>query len=298
MAILINKRTRVLVQGITGHEGSRATKEMLDYGTEVVAGVTPGKGGQRVEAVHVYNTVKEAKAKHPDINASLIIVPAFAVKDATLEAMFSGIKLINILTELVPPKDCAEIYAWSQKLGCRVVGPASVGIISPGLRKIGSIGSGGVSEVFTPGPVGVVSKSGGMTSEISIILTRAGLGQSTAVGIGGEQIIGSDFVDILELFESDKQTKAIVIFGEVGGTYEERVAEYVLNKKLTKPIVAIIGGKFTSKLPQGTVLGHAGAIVSGGKGSYDSKVKAFKRAGIKVAPSLEDIPKIIKSILK
>ncbi|PIR87504.1 MAG: succinate--CoA ligase subunit alpha [Candidatus Harrisonbacteria bacterium CG10_big_fil_rev_8_21_14_0_10_49_15] len=296
MSILVNEKTKVLIQGITGHEGSRAAKEMLAYGTQVVAGVTPGKGGQRVEGVPVYNTVAQAVDKHPEINTSLIVVPAFAVLDAALEAMLNGIQLVNILTELVPPRECAEIYAWSRRTGSRVIGPASVGIISPGKGKIGSIGSGGVSSIFKPGPIGVVSKSGGMTSEIAVILSRAGLGQSTALGIGGEQIIGSDFVDIMELFEADKQTKAIVMFGEVGGSYEERVAEYVLAGKLTKPIVAVIGGKFTNKLPQGTVLGHAGAIVGKGKGSYESKTKAMKRAGIRLANTLEEIPEIIKRI--
>lgn len=294
MAILINKNTRVLVQGITGNEGSRACKEMLDYGTQVVAGVTPGKGGQVVEGVPVYNTVFEASATHPDINASLITVPAAFVKDAALEAIDARIPLIDILTEHVPTSDAAYIVAAARRAGVRVVGPSSVGIMSPGMAKIGSIGSGDVKKVFTPGPIGVISKSGGMTAEISATLSRAKLGQSTVVGIGGDAIIGSDFVDLLELFEKDPATKAVVLFGEVGGTYEELAAEFVRKKKFTKPLVALVAGKFTENLPQGTVLGHAGAIVSKGRGSYASKVKALTEAGVMVADILDEAPEMLE----
>ena len=298
MAILIDKKTNALIQGITGKEGSRACREMLNYGTKVLAGVTPGKGGIGVESVPVYDTVAEAVAKHPGINASLITVPAPAVLDACLEAISSGIPLIDILTEHVTVRDCAHLYAAARRAGVRIVGPSSVGIISPGKGKIGSVGSGGVDKIFKPGPVGVISKSGGMTSEIVVTLSRAGIGQSTALGIGGDQIVGSDFVDILELFEKDKETRATVIFGEIGGTYEERVAEWVRAKKIRKPIVAVIAGKFTETLPKDTVLGHAGAIVAKGKGSYDSKIKALRRAHIPVASTLEEIPILLKNALR
>ncbi|OGZ30190.1 MAG: hypothetical protein A2931_03715 [Candidatus Niyogibacteria bacterium RIFCSPLOWO2_01_FULL_45_48] len=297
MAILVDKKTRVLVQGITGNEGSRAAKEMLSYGTRVLAGVTPSKGGQEIHGVPVYDTVREAKNRHPEINASLIVVPAFAVKDAAIEAISAGIPLINILTELVSPKDCSEIIAWAKIKGARVIGPASVGVISPGKGKIGSIGSADVDKIFTSGPVGVISKSGGMTSEISIILSRAGIGQSTAIGIGGEQLIGSGFSDLLMLFEQDPQTKAVVLFGEVGGGYEEQVAKHIKSKKITKPIVAVIAGKFTNRLPHGTVLGHAGAIVGKGAGSYRSKIRALKSAGVILADVLEDIPEAVKKLI-
>lgn len=295
MAILVDKKTRVLVQGITGKEGSRACEEMISYGTKVVAGVTPGKKGQKVSGVPVYDTVKEALAKHSEINTSLISVPASAVQDAATEAMFAGIKLINILAEHVPTRDAAEVVRWARIKGSTVVGPASVGIISPGKAKIGSIGSSVISRVFTKGPIGVVSKSGGMTAEIVVTLTQAKLGQSTVIGIGGDQIIGFDFVDALKLFANDPETKAVVLFGEVGGTYEEQAADYILKEKFKKPVVAIVAGKFTKDLPQGTVLGHAGAIVARGRGGYDSKVRAFAKAGVVVARTLDEMPDLLKS---
>lgn len=298
MAILIDKKTRVLVQGITGHEGSRATREMLKYGTKVIAGVTPGKGGQKVEGVPVYDTVKEAISRHPAINASLIVVPASAVKDATSEAISSNISLVNILTEHVSVYDSAYIFALAREKKARVVGPSSVGIISPEKGKLGSIGSGGVHKIFTPGPIGVISKSGGMTAEIAVVLSKAGLGQSTVVGIGGDQIIGTTFADLLSLFEKDKETKAIVLFGEVGGSYEEEAAEYIMSHKFKKPVVAVVAGKFTSHLPQGTTLGHAGAIVSRGRGGYNSKIAAFKKAGVKIAQTLEEIPYLLRMSMK
>lgn len=294
MAILIDQNTKALIQGITGNEGSRACKEMLDYGTHVVAGVTPGKGGQRVEGIPVYNAVFEALEMHPGINTSLITVPAAFVKDAALEAIDAGIPLIDILTEHVTVADAAYIFAAARRNNVRVIGPSSVGIISPGLAKVGSIGSGEVKNVFTPGPIGIISKSGGMTAEISATLTRAKLGQSTVIGIGGDAIIGSDFVDLLELFEHDDETKAVVLFGEIGGTYEELAADYIRRKKFTKPVVALVAGRFTENLPQGTVLGHAGAIVARGRGSYASKVKALRAAGVMVADILDEVPGLLR----
>lgn len=299
MAILINENTRVLIQGITGTEGARACKYMKEYGTKVVAGVTPGKGGQKVEGVPVYNSVRETLEKHPEINTSLITVPAVAVKDAALESIFAGIPLVNILTDFVLAQDSATILAWARKNKVRVIGPGSIGIISPRQKiKVGSIGTGEMVKIFKSGPVGLVSKSGGMTGELAYQLSAAGIGQSTALGIGGDALIGSDFVDVLELFETDPQTKICVLFGEVGGTYEERVAEYVAAGKLTKPVIAFIAGKFTHTLQQGTVLGHAGAIVSQGKGGYDSKVAALRDAGVHVAESIEQVTRIAKRLLE
>ena len=298
MAILLNKKTSVLVQGIGGREGSRAAGEMVRYGTNVVAGVTPGKGGAKIEGVPVYDTVAEAVVAHPAINTSLIVIPAPAVADAAFEAMAAGITLINILSEHVPTQDCARIVAQARAVGARVIGPSSVGIIAPGIGKIGSIGSGGIDSVFQKGNIGLISKSGGMTAEIGVVLNRAGFGQSTAVGIGGDAIIGSDFVDLLELFERDAQTKVTVIFGEVGGTYEERVAQWVAEGKITKPVVAVIAGQFAASLSEGTVLGHAGNMVLGGRGSYDSKLRALKKAGIPVARTLEELPALVASALK
>lgn len=297
MAILIDKNTKVLIQGITGNEGSRACEEILKAGTSVLAGVTPGKGGQSVHNVPVYNSVAEAYSQHPEINTTLIAVPAKFAKAAALEAIESKINLINILTEHIPVFDCAYIVSAAKANGVTILGPSSIGILSPGLGKIGSIGSGETAKVFTPGPVGIISKSGGMTSEISSLLTQNGIGQSTVLGIGGDQIIGSDFVDILKLFEKDDQTKAIVMFGEIGGTYEELAAEFISSGKFTKPVVAIIAGKFTENLPDETVLGHAGAIVSRGRGSYESKVSALKKAGVEVVDTLSEIPVIIKKLL-
>lgn len=300
MAILISKKTVVLVQGITGSEGSRAAREMLAYGTNVVAGVTPGKGGQITEdTIPVYNTVREALTKHPEINVSLIAVPSLFAADAAREAIVNNIPLINILTEKIPVHDVAVVIQEAQEAGVLVVGPSSVGIISPHTSKVGAIGSSDIAmRVFSPGNVGVISKSGGMTSEISRILTDAGIGQSTAIGIGGDVLLGATFVDIAKLFQKDKQTKAIVIFGEIGGTYEEELAEAIINKEITKPLVALIAGGFGKALPQGTVLGHAGAIVNPGKGSAESKIKMLKQAGVHIAKQPEDIIGIIKKIFK
>ncbi len=294
MAILVDQKTRVLIQGITGHEGSRACEEMLSYGTRVLAGVTPGKGGQRVANVPVYDSVAQALSRHPEINTSLITIPAPFVKDAAMEAMSAGIALVNILTEHVTVQDSAYIVSFARYKGALVVGPSSVGIIAPGRVKIGSVGSGSVAEVFRRGPVGLISKSGGMTAEIASLLTREGLGQSTAVGIGGDQIIGSDFADLLRLFLHDQETRAVVLFGEVGGTYEEQAAEYIGKSGFQKPVVAVVAGKFTSTLPKETVLGHAGTIVSRGRGGYQSKISAFRRAGILVASTIDEISQILR----
>jgi succinyl-CoA synthetase alpha subunit len=300
MSILISKKTVVLVQGITGGEGSRAAREMAAYGTRIAAGVTPGKGGQKTEdGVQVYNTVQEALKKHPDINASLVAVPAPFAADAAREAIAHRIPLINILTEKIPVHHVATVIAEARAAGVTVVGPSSVGIISPNKGKIGAVGSSDVAKrVFSSGPVGVISKSGGMTAEISRILTDTGIGQSTAIGIGGDILIGSTFADLAKLFEKDPQTKVIAIFGEIGGTYEEELAEAMLKKEITKPVVALIAGGFGKALPQGTVLGHAGAIVSQGKGSAESKVRSLKKAGAHIAKQPEDISKIIQKILK
>ena len=297
MAILVDQNTKVLVQGITGTEGSRATREMLSYSTQVLAGVTPGKAGQNVEGVPVYNTVREAVINHPDINATLVVVPARFALNAVKEAIGAKIPLINVLTEHITTFDSATMYALAQEVGVRIVGPSSVGIISPGIAKLGAIGSSTTSKVFSPGPIGLVSKSGGMTSEIASILTKNSLGQSSVIGIGGDQIIGSDFVDLLVLFEKDEQTKAVVMFGEVGGTYEELVADFIKSGGFTKPVVAVIAGMFTKYLPEGVVLGHAGAIVSRGRGGYDSKVVSLDQVGVKIANSIDEIPEILKKLI-
>lgn len=304
MSILVGKKTFVLVQGITGKEGGRAAKEMVSYGTKVLAGVTPGKGGIKTgEGIPVFNTVSQALEKFPKINATLIAVPAPFVLDAALEAMWptsagNRISLINILTEKVPVANVATMIRYASHFKVQIVGPSSVGILSPSKAKIGSIGSGAIADrVFMLGCVGVVSKSGGMTAEISKILTEAGLGQSTVVGIGGDLLIGSDFLDLALEFEKDRQTKALVIFGEVGGTYEEKLAEAITKRQITKPVIALIAGRFSEKLPQDTVLGHAGAIVSKGKGSAQSKIRALKKAGALIANTPEEIPQLVRKVL-
>ncbi|MBI2644423.1 MAG: succinate--CoA ligase subunit alpha [Candidatus Wildermuthbacteria bacterium] len=299
MSILVDKNTIVLVQGITGREGSRAAREMISYGTKVAAGVTPGKGGTKTEeGIPVFNSVKEAKGAFPEINTSLIAVPPAFVLDATLEAMANRIRLIDILTEKVPVAEVARMIRFAEYYQAKIVGPSSVGILSPGKGKVGSIGSSElVYRIFAPGPVGVISKSGGMTAELSRILTEQGLGQSTIIGIGGDLLIGSDFVDLALEFEKDAETKAIAIFGEIGGTYEEQLAEAISAGKITKPVVALIAGRFAEQLPQDTVLGHAGAIVSKGRGSARSKIEALTKAGALVANTPEEIPSLIKKVL-
>jgi len=300
MSILINKETKVLIQGITGKEGGKAAREMMNYGTKVLAGVSPGKGGEKTpEGIPVFNSVKEAIEKFPDINVSLIVVPPAFATSAVLEAIENGIPLINILTEKIPVFDVAKIIAFARKKNIKIVGPSSVGILVPEVVKIGSIGSSLIAtKIFEQGFVGVVSKSGGMTAEISRVLTEAGLGQSTVVGIGGDQLIGCDFSDILLEFEKDPDTEVTVIFGEVGGTYEEQLAEKIKKGEIKKPVIALIAGQFTETLPEDSVLGHAGAIINKGRGSAQSKIRALKSAGTFIAETPEEIPDIIKKILK
>ncbi len=297
MAILIDDKTRVLVQGITGKEGSKAVLQMKNYYTKVVAGVTPGKGGQEVHGVPVYNSVAEALENHPGINTSLISVPNFAVYEAIKEAVEAKIRLVNIFTEHVPIQDAAKAIALAKKRGVRIVGPSSMGIISPGLGKVGQIGGEDPRGVSFKGNVGVISKSGGMSLEISWILTKNGIGQSSVVAIGGDVLVGSAFADLLQEFENDSQTKAVVLFGEIGGTYEEEAAEIIKSGKFSKKVVAFISGLFAENLPAGTKLGHAGAIVYGERGSYKSKIESLKSAGVEIAKTPDELPDLIKKYL-
>lgn len=293
MAVLVNEKTKVLVQGITGKEGSKVTLQMKNYGTKVLAGVTPGKGGLEVHGVPVYNTISEALENHPGINTSFVAVPSFAAYGAMEEAIKSKIPLINVLTEHIPIADSAKAIALAKKNGVRIVGPSSIGIISPGIGKLGSIGGDDPRGVFSKGSVGVISKSGGMASEVSWILTKNGIGQSSVIGIGGDILVGSSFADLLELFEKDQQTEAVILFGEIGGTYEEEAAEMIKSGKFTKRVVVFISGLFAETLPQGTKLGHAGAIIYGEKGSYKSKINALKDAGVIIAKTPDEIPNLL-----
>lgn len=294
MSILVNEKTRVLVQGITGKEGSKVALQMRNYGTKVLAGVTPGKGGQEVHGIPVYNTISEALGNHPGINTSFVAVPNFAALGALEEAIISKIPLINVLTEHIPIKDTAKAIALAKQNGVRIVGPSSIGIISPGIGKVGSIGGDDPRGVYSKGNVGIISKSGGMASEVSWILTKNGIGQSTVVGIGGDILIGSTFADLLLDFEKDEQTKAVVLFGEIGGTYEEEAAEFI-RRRFTKPVVAFVSGLFAENLPSGTKLGHAGAIIYGEKGSYKSKINSLKSAGVKIAKTPDEIPSLLNN---
>lgn len=288
MAILVDQETRVLVQGITGREGSFHTREMLEYGTKVVAGVTPGKGGQLFEGVPVFDSVEEA-AKETAANASVIFVPAPFCADAILESEAVGIPLICAITEGVPQRDMLVVVNRLRENGrSRLVGPNCPGVISPERCKIGIM----PGYVFQRGPVGVVSRSGTLTYEIVQILTRSGLGQSTCVGVGGDPILGTRFVDVLPLFENDSETEAVVLIGEIGGDDEEVAAGYIA--EMRKPVVAFISGRTA---PPGKRMGHAGAIISGGVGTAESKVRALTEAGALVAETLIDIPELLYSRL-
>lgn len=295
MAILINENTKVLVQGITGKEGIRATQFMLQYKTKVVAGVRPGKAGETVEGVPVYNTVKDALQQHPESNLSLVIVPAQAAKAAIVEALEAGIKTINVVTENMPIKDTAYCVALARKNNARIIGPTSIGVISPEKAKIGMIG-GMENEQFISGNVGIISKSGGMASETASILTRAGIGQSTVIGCGADVIMGTTIVELLELFRNDPETKVVVLFGEIGGTAEEDTAEYVKRTNYPKPVIAFISGKFAESLPS-TTLGHAGAIIEEGKGTRAAKVLALRNVGVHVVDVHHEIVDVVKGFI-
>ncbi|MCD6454949.1 MAG: CoA-binding protein [Candidatus Aminicenantes bacterium] len=297
MAILINEKTRVLVQGITGREGRARTKLMKGYGTNVVAGVTPGKGGQEVEGVPVFDSVYEALEKVGEIDASAIFVPAPLVKSAALEAIDAGIKLLLLVPDRVPIHDVLEIAAHAERRGAKFIGPNTLGVLSPGRAVLGMIGGRPetAKQWFNKGDIGVSSRSGGITSAISYYISRAGFGLSTIVHVGGDAVVGLPHPDIMKLFQQDPETKMMVMFGEIGTTQEERVAEMIEKGEITKPVVAFIGGKAAK---EGTRFSHAGAIVEGGRGSYASKVEKLKKAGAYIAESLMDIPKVVAEVRK
>ena len=293
MNALIDNSTRVLIQGITGKQGRRVSMEMLDYGTHVVAGVTPGKSGQDIYGVPVYDSVAEALAEHPNINTSLVCVPREGTKDAAIEGIACGkIKLVNILTEGLPRQDAARILQAAHDRGVRVVGPASVGIINPIQRvKLGAIG-GNDPGVFYPGDIAIFSKSGGMCLSIATeIFNVLGFGVSIVVGIGGDRVTGTDFQDLLEMVREDERTKLVILNGEVGGDYEERAARYIQETHYPKPVIARLTGIGAQNIfPRGSRMGHAGAIIEDGTlGTYESKVAAFEQAGIEVAKTSEDL---------
>jgi succinyl-CoA synthetase alpha subunit len=290
VSIFVDKGTRLVVQGITGRDGSFHAKQMLAYGTPIVAGVTPGKGGQKFEnKVPIFNTVAEAVAA-TRANTSVIYVPAKFAADAVFEAADAGIKLVVCISEGVPVLDMTRVFPYLIERGVRLIGPNCPGIITPGVAKVGII----PGQICTPGPIGVVSRSGTLTYEVVYQLTRAGLGQTTCVGIGGDPIIGTNFIDCLAAFEADKDTKAVVIIGEIGGTDEQKAAEFVA-KKMTKPVVGFIAGQTA---PPGRRMGHAGAIISGSSGTAAEKIAAFERAGISVMKRPADVVPLIQSRLR
>ena len=291
MAILINKETRILLQGITGRMGHSHAGYMLEYGAKLVAGVTPGRGGQEVLGVPVFNTVAEAQEKVGHIDASMILAPAYSVRDSALEALEAGIKLIVLITEFVPVHDTLQIRETAKKYGARVIGPNTIGLISPGKTKVGIM----PGMLYSEGRVGIVSRSGTLTHETASSLTIAGIGQSTCVGIGGDMVPGSSFEDILELFRTDPETDLVMMIGEIGGSSEERAAEYLRSCHYEKPVVAFIAG-VTS--PPGKQMGHAGAIISGNSGTGESKRKALESAGVHVAKTIDEAMELIKSLTK
>ena len=285
MSILVDKSTRLLVQGITGREGEFHTRQMLDYGTQVVAGVTPGKGGMEIAGVPVFNTAKEA-IKTTGANTSIIYVPSRFAPDAIYEAADAGIPLIVCITEGIPTQDMIKVKAYLDQRGARLIGPNCPGLITPGETKVGIM----PGHIHKPGSVGVVSRSGTLTYEVVYDLTAHGLGQSTCVGIGGDPIPGSDFIDILTLFEEDAATEKVVLIGEIGGTDEERAADFVASK-MTKPVVAFIAGRTA---PPGKRMGHAGAIIQGGAGTAAEKIAALEEVGVKVARYPGEIPDLVR----
>ncbi|MFA7315041.1 MAG: CoA-binding protein [Candidatus Magasanikbacteria bacterium] len=295
MSILINKNTKVLVQGITGNEGEKAARAMLEYGTNVIGGVRPGKGGEEVLGKPVFNTVAEAIIKFPDITTTTIYVPPFAAKAAILEAIEAGIPQINTIIERVPIKDTAYCLASAKEKNIQIIGPSSLGYIVPGIGRIGVVGGPKeqADEIFTLGSIGIISRSGGMTNEVSWQVRKAGLGQSTAVHVGGDLLMGTTYADLLKLFEKDEQTKAVIIFGEHGGSYEFEIVDLIKNKQYTKPLAIYIGGKFASTLPEGMNIGHAGAIVERGKGAVE-KAQALSEVGVMIAERYEDLVTLIK----
>ena len=288
MAILVNKDTRLLVQGITGKDGSFHAKQMLDYGTNVVAGVTPGKGGQREHGVPVFNTVREAVAE-TGANTSIIYVPARLAPDAILEAADAGIPLIVCISEHIPALDMVKVRARVIESGSRLIGPNCPGLITPGQAKVGIM----PGFIHNPGRVGVVSRSGTLTYEVVYALTQIGLGQSTAVGIGGDPVNGTSFTDVLEMFQNDPDTDAIAMLGEIGGTDEEKAAAYI-KEHVTKPVIGFIAGQTA---PPGKRMGHAGAIISGGTGTAAEKIAAMRAAGVHVSESAAGIATIAKELL-
>jgi succinyl-CoA synthetase alpha subunit len=284
--ILIGRRTRAIVAGITGNQGSFHTKLMLSYGTQIVAGVTPGKGGATVQGVPVYDTVAAALEK-TDANASIIFVPAPHAKESAMEAIDSGLNPVVVITEGIPARDAMIMVAYARERNAVIVGPNTPGVITPGESKLGIM----PGDVFSPGNVGLASRSGTLTYEISQSLTHAGMGQSTCLGIGGDPFTGLNFVDILKLFREDDSTKSVALIGEIGGSAEEDAARYIKDTGYEKPVVAYVAGRAA---PPGKRMGHAGAIITGTEGTAAAKIESLASAGVKVAEVPSELPNLLR----
>src|SRR5467141_177561 len=296
MSILLTKETTFIVQGITGREAVNLTRECLDYGSKVVGGVTPGRKGREVHGVPVFDTVAQAVENHgSQIDGSVVTVPPAFTKDAVFEAIENGIELIVVVTERIPRRDVAQMVELASLRGARIIGPNCLGVIVPDVVKMGGIGgpAKNAAQAYTPGPIGVISRSGGMTTEISSTLTAAGLGQSTAVSIGGDAIIGSTYTELMPLFEADEETEAIVIYTEPGGRMEAELAQHVTETNSRLPIVAFLAGRFMDEMP-GMSFGHAGTIVEGKADTASEKIERLGEAGIVVAESIAEIPDLVK----
>ena len=290
MGIIVGKNTRAVVQGITGTQGSFHTQLMLNYGTEIRAGVTPGRGGQRVCGVPVYDTVEEA-VKEQDVDSSIIFVPARFAANAAYESIENRLRTVVVITEHIPVKESMQIIARAKRRGTTVIGPNTPGIIVPGECKLGIM----PGHIFQQGVIGIASRSGTLTYEIAAGLTSAGLGQSTCIGLGGDSIVALGFVDALKMFRDDKQTKAVVLIGEIGGNLEELAADFISTEGYDKPVVSFIAGRTA---PSGKRMGHAGAIIMGTAGTAKSKIEAFKQAGVDVAEKPGDVAKILTEQLR
>jgi len=289
MSIFVNKKTKLIVQGITGRDGSFHAQQMKEYGTNVVGGVTPGKGGETINGIPVFNSMEEAVAATRANTSVVYVPPAFAI-DAIYEAVDTGIKLVVCITEGLPANDMMKVYPYVKNNGARLIGPNCPGIISPGESKVGIM----PGSIVRKGHVGVVSRSGTLTYEAIWALTCEDMGQTTCIGIGGDQVIGTNFIDCLEAFEADRATKGVVMIGEIGGDDEEQAAAYI-KKHMSKPVVAFIAGRTA---PPGKRMGHAGAIISGGSGTAEDKIKALNKAGIPVAASPIEIPQLLAELMK
>ncbi len=297
MSILITRDTTFIIQGITGREAVNVTRECLDYGSKIVGGVTPGRAGREVYGVPVFDTVAQIASK-TRVDGSIITVPAPFARDAAFEAIEAGIKTMVIVTERIPRGDVAQMVELAKLRAARIIGPNCLGIISPGEAKMGGLGGRAedARKAFSKGPIGVMSRSGGMTTEICNTLTAAGLGQSTAVSIGGDAIIGSTYAELMPLFDADEETKGIVIYSEPGGPMEADLARYVKEEKSRLPIVAFMAGRFMDEMP-GMRFGHAGTIVEGKADTAGEKIQRLEEAGITVAERIEDIPALLKKRL-